>query len=194
MAIQAYATDNEGSLPYRDNSSEWPNQAINYLENQYQVAPQKSRKDVFHCPFAVREIVSPWLFSYRFSSHYGMNDHIRVCWSGTDWKGVWRNPGPVFVPQPPIPIASLPPNLVLLTENKAWGPITQVYFEDSVNEAINGPWPVGLTGPGTGTIGPIIWHAKTINFVCVDGHIERVTGQWDVNAMALRFKTSASLL
>ena len=194
MAIHAYAIDNEGALPYRNNNSEWFSQAINYLESQYQVAPQKHRRDVFHCPFAVAEIANPWLFSFRFSSHYGMNDHIRVSWNGGGyWNGTGTYGTASYRPQPPLQIASLPTNLVLLTENKAWSGGLGVYFEDAVSYTTTGPWPVGLNGAG-GAVAPIIWHAKTVNFVCVDGHTERVTGTWDQAVMQPRFKTSASIL
>ena len=103
MAIQAYATDNDGALPYRNNTSEWFSRAVDYLESQYQVAPQKNRKDVFHCPFAVAEIANPWLFSFRFSSHYGMNDHIRVSWNGGGyWNGTGTYGTASYRPQPPL--------------------------------------------------------------------------------------------
>jgi len=194
MAIQTYATDNEGALPYRNDTSEWFNQAINYLESQYQVAPQKGRHDIFHCPYAAVEITNPWLFSFRFSSHYGMNAHIRVSWNG---GGYWNGTGTFgtgsYVPQPPLMIASLPTNLVLVTENKAWSNAGMIYFEDAVSYTTTSPWPVALNGTG-GAVAPILWHAKTINLVCVDGHTERVTGSWDQNVMQLRFKCSASIL
>lgn len=195
LAIQAYTTDNEGALPYRDNNNEWPNLAIDYLESQYQVAPQQNRHDVFHCPFAVAEIKTPWLFFFRYSNHYGMNAHIRVSWNGSGyWSGTGgAPPSPTYVAQPPIAIASLPANLVLLTENMAWTGGSGVYFEDGVDYTTYGPWPARLEG-STATVSPIIWHARTINFVCIDGHIERVTGNWDQNEMAPRFTCSASIL
>ena len=195
MAIQAYATDNEGFLPYRDNNNGWPNLAINYFESQYQIAPQINRNDIFHCPFAVAEINNPWLFSFLFSNHYGMNMRIRVSWNPAGyWNGIGSPPpSPTFRPQPPIAIASLPANLILLTENKAWSTGSVVYFEDAVDYAGYGPWPVRHRG-STAAVAPIIWHARTINFVCVDGHVDRVTGVWDQEVMKLRFLTSASVL
>lgn len=194
VAIQAYATDNDGAIPYRDNNTEWPNLAISYLESQYQAAPQQRRKDVFHCPFAVAEIKTPWLFWFRYSNHYGMNSHIRVSWNGGGyWNGTGTYGTASYRPQPPLQIAALPTNLVLLTENMAWTGGSGVYFEDAVDHANYGPWPARLQG-STATVAPIIWHAKTINFVCIDGHTERVTGTWDQNAMEPRFKTSASIL
>ncbi len=194
MAIQAYATDNRGALPYRNINSEWFLQAIGYLEDQYQASPQKHRNDVFHCPFAVVEIQPLWLVSYRISAHYGMNSHIRAAWTGSYWTGAGSPPpSGSYIPQLPIRIASLAPSLILLTENMAWTAPAGVYFEDAVDYAGYGPWPARLHG-SMATVAPIIWHAQTINFVCVDGHVERVSGQWDENEMKPRFVTSASVL
>ena len=194
VAVQAYAIDNEGALPYRDVNTEWPNLAVGYLEGQYQAAPQVNRHDVFHCPFAVKEITNPWLFFYRFSSHYGMNSHIRVSWNaGGYWNGTGVYGTGSFRPQPPLQISSLAPNLVLLTENKAWSTGTLYYFEDAVDYTGFSPWPVAIGGTG-GLVSPIIWHAKTMNLTCIDGHVEKVVGTWDQNAMQLRFKSPASVL
>ena len=180
IAIQAYAADNKGRLPYRDGDSVWQQRASDYLESQYQAQAQTNRNDVFHCPFAVREVKSPWLHYYLFSNHYGMNLFIRSRWrTGIDWE--WNGP--------PKHIASLPADLLLLTENKAWSSGTVFYFEDGVNYGGFGPWPVRLEG-SSATVAPIVWHTKSINFVCIDGHLERVKNVWDEQVMKFRFDPS----
>lgn len=192
VAMQAYATDNDGFLPYREDNSEWWDRMPDYLENQYQSAYQKNRRDVFHCPFADLEIHSPYTFYTRFSVHFGMNVLLRAsCNAAGQWNP--QPPSPIRS-QPPVPIASVSGNVVLITDNQPWGGTANTYFEGMVGyRATGGPWPVQLLNTG-GTVEPIRLHGRTVNLLCVDGHLERVTGTWKDAEMMPRFQTPASTL
>ena len=188
VATQCYATDNRGMLPYRVINAEWWEMSLNYLEAQYQDTYRKRRGDIFHCPFADAEIPNPWKTAARFTCHYGMNSHIRVAWTGVDW----------LFDQSPIRMVQLPADLLLMTDNKAWstssGSTTYTYFEGATyDSASSGPWPAFLNWHTPVALAPIRLHGRAINFVCIDGHAERVNNTWDTGAMHLRFKATPSM-
>lgn len=185
VAMQSYAGDHHGMLPYRVINAEWWIMSLDYLEEQYQDTYRRRRHDVFHCPFADLEIPNPWTTTARFTDHYGMNAHIRVAWTGTQW----------MYNQPPIHLAQLPANLLLMTDNKAWTVAgLYTYFEGAVYDSTSsGPWPVFLQSAGPMAVAPIRRHGGAVNFVCIDGHTERVRTTWDAAAMALRFKSSPTM-
>ncbi len=181
--VQAYTVDHEGLLPYRDVNSEWWERMPDELDGQFNSGYKQFRKDVFHCPFADREISNPWSYWGRFAAHFGMNYHIRVAWTGTDWQ----------LSQPPVALSRLSGKTVLLGDNRKWTSAGMVYFEGFVESSANGgPWPVNLMGTNGTSNTPIRFHARSANLMCADGHLERISGSWDATAMQSIFRTPAS--
>lgn len=184
LAIMAYTEDYEGLLPYRNGSSEWWDRMSDELQDMHTKTYKQFRKEISHCPFADREIPNQWTFGTRFTMHFGMNPSLRSWWgkSGDLWEGS----------QPPVQLSRAAASTVLLADNYCMTPTTQAYFEgcaDYTNK--NGPWPVNLFGYSTPT-SPIRYHARSVSLLCVDGHVERVSGGWTESEMKPRFKTSAS--
>ena len=182
VALLTYSRDFGGRLPFRDQNSEWQNQAVNYLEDQSRDY-QKGTHLIFHCPFAEKEITKQWTsHAWRYARHYNMNSSIRAVWDpvALQWSGGRK----------PARVASLPPSMVLLADGKGWtNGNGEVYFEDAVSYDLSyGPWPVSLgTTPAANGIGKIVWHASSVNVACMDGSVERITGSWNKSVMQGRF-------
>lgn len=182
MALLTYSRDFGGRLPYRDQHSEWQNQAVDYLEDQSQNY-QKGTHLIFHCPFAEKEITRQWTsHAWRYARHYNMNSSIRAVWDpvAVVWSGGRK----------PARVASLPGSMVLLADGMGWtNGAGEVYFEDAVSYDLSyGPWPVSLgTTPSPSGVGRIVWHASSVNLACMDGSVERVKDRWSRPVMQGRF-------
>ncbi len=174
LAVIAYAGDEGGVLPYADLSGTpwWTDLSGAYLDDSYQKTLYTGN-NVYHCPWAEREIANPWKGVDRFSFHFSMNSKI---------MGVW-NKGAGSWDLAPVALSKVSSQTVMLADGMVGVWSGQAYFWCYADATGYSPWPLQgsaiVPGAPPDLNNPkIVKHGGRVNQVFIDGHVGPVSGTW----------------
>jgi prepilin-type N-terminal cleavage/methylation domain-containing protein len=199
LAMHGYAEDNRGFLPYHAEGDWslspnpltgtaalywWPERINPYVDESYR-ATNYQGNNAFHCPHAETEVQPKWLYTNRFSFHFGMNAAVQGKW-WQKWTG-----SPIvysYWERPLVHRTRVQTRTVILADAKAqlYATTKSYYFYDEVNTGINPwmPWPVdgagaiGVVNASTTVDRAIKGHRGSVSRWFYDGRITALSGTW----------------
>lgn len=200
LAMHGYAEDNRGFLPYHaegdwslspnplSGSSAlywWPERINPYVDETYR-ATNYQGNNAFHCPHAESEVRPKWLYTNRFSFHFGMNTAVQGTWwqkytsGATVYYSYWQ--------RPLVHRTRVQTRTVILSDAKAqlYSTLNSYYFYDAVsgNGSLFLPWPldgagvIGVANASTTVDRAIKGHHGSVSRWFYDGRITALSGVW----------------
>jgi prepilin-type N-terminal cleavage/methylation domain-containing protein/prepilin-type processing-associated H-X9-DG protein len=181
VAMLAYGSENDSTLPYRD-TSHWETRINEYLDETYQ-GQASAGNNAFRCPLAAMEVQNIDPNWGRFGLHFSINENLYATWNSGGWWDWGKRP---------VSLSRTRAGQVLLADGcfirNGPGQPRYIYQAqpDNWNTWAGTPWPVGANlacfddpVPADTSIRPIVRHRGRVTQSFVDGHVAPVTGSWN---------------